>query len=74
MQDKDMEEIISNVLTFMKQGDELSQELFVESLKEMNENARNWDNLSTRDKLSLKLEFKQILQMNELGKLIKNSI
>lgn len=74
MQDKDMEEIISNVLAFIKQGDELSQEFFVEQLKEMNENADNWDNLSTRDKLSLKLEFKQILQMSELGKLIKNSI
>lgn len=74
MQDKDMQEIISNVLAFIKEADDLVKELFIEELKEMNKDLSNWDTLSAKRKINLQIGFKEIITMSELGKLIKNSI
>ena len=74
MQDKDMEEIISNVLAFMKQGDKLSQDFFVEQLKELNEDLSKWDNLNTKEKMEIRSALKEIMTMNEMGKIIRNFI
>lgn len=69
-----MQEIISNVLAFIKEADDLVKELFVEELKEMNKDLSNWDTLSAKRKINLQIGFKEIITMSELGKLIKNSI
>jgi len=69
-----MQEIISNVLAFIKEADDLVKELFVEELQEMNKDLSNWDTLSAKRKINLQIGFKEIITMSELGKLIKNSI
>lgn len=69
-----MQEIISNVLAFIKEADDLVKELFIEELKEMNKDLSNWDTLSAKRKINLQIGFKEIITMSELGKLIKNSI
>ena len=74
VQDNDMEEIISNVLAFMKQGDKLSQDFFVEQLKELNEDLSKWDSLNTKEKMEIRSALKEIMTMNEMGKIIRNFI
>lgn len=70
--DMQVKEIIDNILTFMSEGDELSQVFFVEQLKDMNKDLSNWNKLSVKDKMNLRSAFKEIMNMNEIGKLIKN--
>jgi len=67
-----VKEIIDNILAFMSEGDELSQVFFVEQLKDMNKDLSNWNKLSVKDKMNLRSAFKEIMNMNEIGKLIKN--
>lgn len=70
--DMQVKEIIDNILAFMSEGDELSQVFFVEQLKDMNKDLSNWNKLSVKDKMNLRSAFKEIMNMNEIGKLIKN--
>jgi hypothetical protein len=72
LSDMQIQEIIDNILAFMSEGDDLTQLFFVEELKEMNENLNKWNELSIKEKMSLRTSFKEILTMNEIGKLIKN--
>jgi len=72
LSDMQIQEIIDNISAFMSEGDDLTQLFFVEELKEMNENLNKWNELSIKEKMSLRSSFKEILTMNEVGKLIRN--
>lgn len=66
-------ELIDNVLAFISNENDLVKELFVEELKEMNKDLSNWNTLSAKRKINLQIGFKEIITMNEIGKLIRNS-
>lgn len=72
LSDMQIQEIIDNISAFMSEGDDLTQLFFVEQLKEMNEDLNKWNKLSIKEKMSLRTSFKEILTMNEVGKLIRN--
>jgi hypothetical protein len=67
-----IQEIIDNISAFISEGDELTQVFFVEQLKDMNKDLKKWNKLSVKDKMNLRSAFKEIMNMNEIGKLIKN--
>lgn len=72
LSDMQIQEIIDNISAFISEGDELTQVFFVEQLKDMNKDLNKWNELSIKEKMSLRSAFKEMLTMNELGKLIKN--
>jgi hypothetical protein len=67
------EDFIQNVLSFAEQADKLTQQYLNEQFIEMNKDLTNWDNLDTKDKMNLRLAFKEIINMSEIGKLIKEN-
>lgn len=67
------EDFIQNVLSFAEQADELTQQYLNEQFIEMNKDLTNWDNLDTKEKMNLRLAFKEIINMSEIGKLIKEN-
>jgi len=67
------EEFVNNVLSFARQTDKLTQQYLNEQFIEMNEDLTNWYNLDTKDKMNLRLAFKEIINMNEIGKLIEEN-
>ena len=70
--DMQVKEIIDNISAFMSEGDELTQVFFVEQLKDMNKDLNKWNKLSIKEKMILRSAFKELVTMNEIGKLIKN--
>ena len=70
--DMQVKEIIDNILAFMSEGDELTQVFFVEQLKDMNKDLNKWNELSIKEKMTLRSAFKELVTMNEIGKLVKN--
>lgn len=73
LKDKDMEDLIENVLFFAEQADELTQEYLNEQFVEMNKDLTNWYNLDTKEKMNLRLAFKEVMNMSEIGKLIREN-
>lgn len=67
------EDFIQNVLSFAEQADKLTQQYLNEQFIEMNKDLTNWDNLDIKDKMNLRLAFKEIINMSEIGKLIKEN-
>lgn len=67
------EDFIKNVLSFVEQADELTQQYLNEQFIEMNKDLTNWNNLDTKDKMNLRLAFKETINMSEMGKLIKEN-
>ena len=72
LSDMQIQEIIDNISAFISEGDELTQAFFVEQLKDMNKDLNKWNELSIKEKMLLRSAFKEMLTMNEVGKLIKN--
>lgn len=73
LKDNDMEDFIENVLFFAKQADELTQQYLNEQFVEMNKDLTNWYNLDTKEKMNLRLAFKEVMNMSEMGKLIREN-
>jgi len=67
------EEFVNNVLSFARQTDKLTQQYLNEQFIEMNKDLTNWYNLDIKDKMNLRLAFKEIINMNEIGKLIEEN-
>jgi hypothetical protein len=72
LSDMQIQEIIDNISAFISEGDELTQAFFVEQLKDMNKDLNKWNELSIKEKMLLRSAFKEMITMNEVGKLIKN--
>lgn len=71
--DMQVKELIDNVSACISNEDELAQKYFIDQLKDMNKDLSDWDELSIKEKMGLRSAFKEIMMMNEIGKLIKNN-
>lgn len=71
--DMQVKELIDNVSTCISNEDELAQKYFIDQLKDMNKDLSDWDELSIKEKMVLRSAFKEIMMMNEIGKLIRNN-
>jgi hypothetical protein len=71
--DSQVKELIDNVSACISNEDKLAQEYFCIQLKDMNKDLGNWNDLSIKEQMGLRSAFKEIMMMNEIGKLIRNS-
>lgn len=73
LKEDQMNELIDNVLACISEQDELDQKYFLIQLWDMNKDLSNWHDLPIKKQISLRSAFKEIILMNEIGKLIRNN-
>ena len=73
LEDDQVNELIDNVVACISNEDDLAQKYFVTQLIDMNKDLSNWHDLDVKEQMGLRSAFKEIMIMNEIGKLIRNS-